>query len=285
MPSRRTFLRTVGETAVGTVAFTALGGACRRTASSQRRLERIGLQLYTVRGEMDRDFERTLARVAEIGYAEVEFAGYFDRSPAVVRQLLDANGLTAPSAHIPITPPGDDWSRMLEAANTMGHRYLVVASIPRSQRSTLDGYRAVAETFNQVGEAARAAGIRFAFHNHAGEFAEVEGQVPFDLLLAECEPDAVQFQMDLFWITRGGGNPVEYFRRYPGRFTSVHVKDMAGIPDGDMVDVGRGTIDFAAIFANRELAGIEHYFVEHDEPASPFDSIRASYEYLERLTF
>jgi len=232
---------------------------------------------------MAEDVDGTLARVASVGYREVEFAGYFERSPREVRSALDAAGLEAPAAHVLLTEESDAWERTIEAATTIGHQALIVPWIPENRRRTLDDYRAVAESLNRAGEKVRSAGLRFAYHNHDFEFASVEGRVPYDVLLEATDPELVAFELDLFWITKGGYRPLDYFARYPGRFEFVHVKDMAA--DGTMVEVGRGTIDFAAIFAKGADAGIRHYFVEHDEPSDPFESIGTSYEYLRGLEF
>ena len=243
----------------------------------------VGVQLYTVRSEMRSDVDRTLARVAEIGYEEVEFAEYFDRSAAQIRRILDDNGLKAPASHIGIEQMENQWDMVVDFSATVGHQYVVVAYIDAEDRKSLDDYRRITDRFNVVAERANAAGITFGYHNHDFEFEMVEGQVPFDVILTHADPTLVQFEMDLFWILNGGADPLDYFRRYPGRFPMVHVKDMDS--DGSMVDVGAGEIDFAKIFAQSDLAGIKHYFVEHDNPRSPFGSIRASYGYLRGLEF
>jgi sugar phosphate isomerase/epimerase len=253
-----------------------------RPAAVANRLTPIGVQLYTVRTLLEGDFEGTLAGLAAIGFREVEFAGYHGRTPQAVRAALGRAGLVAPSAHVSIEAVRDDLPRVLEGALVMGHRHVVVAWLPEQQR-TRDGYRAAADLFNRVGEQAVAAGIRFAYHNHAYEFARLDGRMPYDVLLERCDPRYVAFEMDLYWITKGGQDPVAYFARWPGRFPMVHVKDSTGPPDHRMVDVGAGKIPWKAVFAHREQAGIRHYFVEHDAPPDPLASVRRSYEYLRRL--
>jgi sugar phosphate isomerase/epimerase len=257
-----------------------LAGADRLLALAATRLSHIGVQLYTVRNLLQANFEGTLAQLAAIGFREVEFVTYHGRSPQAVRRALQTAGLDASSAHV----SGDrgSWPRVLEAANVIGHRYLVVAWLPEKER-TLDGYRAAAGRFNHLGEQALAAGIRFAYHNHSFEFTRLEGQIPYDVLLERCDPRYVAFEMDLYWINAGGQDPLAYFARWPGRFPMVHVKDSAGPPAHRMMDVGAGTIPWRAILARREQAGIRHYFVEHDDPADPIASVRASYDYLRRL--
>ena len=278
MIDRRDFLGTMGALAVG-----AMLPACRPAATTSR-LSRIGLQLYTVRDLMKKDVEGTLAAVAGAGYTEVEFAGYFDKSPADIRAMLDRHGLTAPAVHTgDITP--DAWTKALDAAKVVGHEYIVVPWIPEERRKTLADWKAVAADFNRAAATAKAAGLQFAYHNHDFEFPLVEGQVPYDVLLAETDPQLVQLEIDLYWITKGGQDPLAYFARWPGRVPLVHVKDSLGAPDHKMVDVGAGTIDWKRIFARSAQAGIKHYFVEHDQPADPIASITASCAYLKRLEF
>jgi sugar phosphate isomerase/epimerase len=250
------------------------------------RLDRIGIQLYSLRREMEKDFEGTLARVAAIGYAEVEFAGYFGRTPGQVAEVLERTRLRAPSAHVPFPELRENWTRVLAAARTMGHRYVIIPAIPDEERATPQAMGRVAALFQQAGGEAKAAGIRCGFHNHDVDFVPFDGArhtTPFDILLQETSPDHVTFELDLYWITKAGRDPLEYFARYPGRFELVHVKDSAGAPAHRMVDVGQGTIDFRRIFARREQAGIRHYFVEHDDPADPLGFARASYRYLRGL--
>ena len=263
----------------------ALGAAREAPGAGSRagragRLERIGIQLYTVRRLMERDAAGTLARIAEIGYEEVELAGLYGKSAAEMRGLLDRNQLAARSGHIGTSEMRGDWARALADAATLGQSYITCAWIDQAER-TVDGYRKIAELLNRSGEAARAAGLQLCYHNHDFEFEKIDGIVPFDLLLAACDPELVKVEMDIFWLIKGGREPLEYFERYPRRFPLVHVKDMSAA--GEMVDVGKGVIDFRDIFRRSDQAGISHYFVEHDDPADPLATARASYEYLHRL--
>ncbi len=288
MPDRREFLRRLGAAlALGTLPRCADASnsepppppSPRPGAEGQG--PGLGIQLYTLRSVLPQDFDGTLARLAEIGYREVEFAGYHGREPAAVRAALERAGLAAPSSHVPIEALGDDWPRTLEAAQTIGHRWLVVAWVPEALRPDLDGWRRVAERFNRAAAAAREAGIGVAYHNHDFEFAPLEGRVPYDVLLEETDRDLVRLELDLYWIVKAGHDPLDYFQRFPGRFPLVHVKDMG--EDGGMVDVGRGTIDFARVVARAEQAGVTHWFVEHDVPADPMRTARVSYENLRAL--
>ncbi len=276
--TRREFVQTLGAVGVGLACSGAL-----RTAHGAR-LDKVGLQLYTVRDQMKADFEGTLAHVAEIGYKEVEFAGYFNHSPADVRAILDRHGLSAPSTHVGDISP-DAWKASLDAAHAIGHEYIVVPWIPQEKRMTLDGWKQVAAEFNRAAQAAHDAGVQFAYHNHDFEFPKMEGQVPYDILLQTTDPKLVQLEIDLYWITKAGQDPLTYFARWPGRVPLVHVKDSAGAPEHKMVDVGQGKIDWKRIFAKQDQAGIKHFFVEHDQPPQPFQDIAASYRYLKDLEF
>ena len=276
---RREFVKTLATAGVAIAVPHA-----RRTTHDARRLEKVGIQLYTVRDQMKADFEGTLAHVAEIGYKEVEFAGYFDHTPADVRAILDRHGLSAPSTHIALGEI-DAWKASLDTAKAIGHEYIVVPWIPQEKRLTLDGWKNVAGVFNRAAQLAHDAGLQFAYHNHDFEFPKLEGQVPYDVLLQSTDPKLVQLEIDLYWITKGGQDPLNYFSRWPGRIPLVHVKDSAGAPEHKMVDVGQGKIDWKRIFAKREQAGIKHFFVEHDQPPQPFQDIAASYRYLSQLEF
>ena len=287
---RRTFL---GTMTAATLLTRRLG-----FAADDHKIEKIGLQLYTVRDLMKQDFDGTLSKVAAIGYKEVEFAGYFDHSPKDVRAAVDRHGLTAPSAHIDYKSLGEKFPEVIEAAKVVGHEYLVNPWIDEEIRKQPDGWKHAAETFNRAGEACKKAGIQFAYHNHWFEFLPVNGKLPFDLLLTECDPNLVKMELDLCWITVGGQDPLRYFERYPGRFPLVHVKDVKRIPPvtaggaqdfgssmKDMAEVGSGIIDWKKIFAQSDKAGIKHYFVEHDNPKKPLESVKKSYDYLARLRF
>jgi len=287
---RRTFLGTMTAATLLTrrLAF----------AADAHKIDKIGLQLYTVRDLMKQDFDGTLAKVAAIGYKEVEFAGYFDHSPKDVRAAVDRRGLTAPSAHIDYKSLGEKFPEVIEAAKVVGHEYLVNPWIDEEIRKQPDGWKHAAETFNRAGEACKKAGIQFAYHNHWFEFLPVNGKLPYDLLLTECDPNLVKMELDLCWITVGGQDPLKYFDRYPGRFPLVHVKDVKRVPPvtaggaqdfgssmKDMTEVGSGIIDWKKIFAQSDKAGIKHYFVEHDNPKKPLESIKKSYDYLASLRF
>ncbi len=286
---RRRFLASAGAALAAAALPGAAYGAVARAAGQAgplpavERLDRIGLQLYTIRGEVERDFAGSLARVAHIGYREVEFAGYFGHTPAQVRAMLEANGLTAPGAHVGVERLRTELDTVIQEAKVVGHDYIVCPSPAANERDP-DGYAHLVETLNAAGKAARQAGLGVAYHNHDIDFAPFpDGSRPYDYLLAHLDAQLVQLELDLFWAFKGGADPLDLFKRAPGRFPMVHVKDMDGA--GGMVDVGKGKIDWARIFAQHRRAGIRHYFVEHDQPADPWATVTDSFRYLRQLTF
>jgi sugar phosphate isomerase/epimerase len=260
------------------------GAAC-ATIPARRKLNKVGLQLYTVRDLMKADMPGTLAKVAAAGYQEVEFAGYFDRTPAQVVQMLRQNNLTSPSSHLPIDVFEKNTMATLADAKAIGNDWATLPWIPEERRKTVDDWKRWASAFNTFGTQAKSQGLRFAYHNHNFELTPIAGTRPLDILLSGTDPSLVDFEMDIYWVVFGGGDPLDFINRYPGRFKMVHVKDSAGPPDNKMVDVGSGVIDFKTIFANSDKAGIQHYFVEHDQPADPIATITNSARYLHALTF
>jgi len=293
---RRTFI----ETSVATAVLASLPT---KTFAETHKIAKVGVQLYTARDAMKIDFAGTIGKVAAIGYKEIEFAGYFDHSPKDVRALLDKVGLTAPACHVGYDVVENKWPETLEAAKAIGQQYVVCPWIDEKQRNAPDGYKRAAELFNKAGEASKKAGIQFAYHNHYFEFEpdkNLGGKFPYDFLLESTDPNLVKMEMDLCWISVAGQDPVAYFKRYPGRFPLVHVKDMKKLPnvkpdqvasltmehvETEMTSVGDGVIDWKHIFAAADIGGIQHYFVENDAPKEAFADLTASYKYLSQLRF
>ena len=204
---RRTFLQT------SIAAATAAAAGNSTWAAETNHISKVGLQLYTVRDLMKTDFDATIAKVAQTGYKEVEFAGYFGKTPQQVRAILEQNGLTSPSTHIDYDHVENKWPETLEMAKTIGHSFIVCPWIDEKQRNA-EGWKRAAELFNKAGEAAQKAGIQFCYHNHAFEFAQAEGlggKVPYDFLLANTDPKLVKMEMDLCWMTVGNQDPLKYF--------------------------------------------------------------------------
>lgn len=275
-PSRRDFLKSVSVSAVAlpTLARSAINGVAAPQA--------LGLQLYTVRDWMQRNMEYTLKTVYAVGYREVEFAGLFDKKADKVKDWIDKIGLRSPSSHVSYERLKTNLQAVADEAQTLGNAYIVCPDVDARLRLDADAWKRVAADFNRIGEQLQRLGLRFAYHNHDFEFRPLPGgEIGYDILVNETDPKYVKLQMDLYWISKAGKDPLAYFAKFPGRFPMVHVKDMTG--NGAMVNVGQGTIDWTRIFAKRREAGIEHFYVEHDNPTSPFDDIKVSYDYLVRL--
>lgn len=284
--SRRDFMREASALLGGAACLPRHWAMTARSRRAPDQLSRIGVQLYTVRSLMEKSVERTLAQVAQAGYSEVEFAGYFGRTPAQIADRLAQYGLTSPSAHVGLPEMrGADWPRHVETAARIGHTWLVLAWIPDADRASVDTYKAVGDTMLAAADVAKKAGLRVGYHNHDFEFAPLGPTRGYDVLLEHTKGTDITFEMDLYWTVRSGVDPLAYFAKWPGRFPLVHVKDSSGAPTHTMMDVGKGQIDFGKIFAQRALAGTTHFYVEHDQPGDPVQTITASAAYLRALNF
>ena len=281
--NRRTFLQNL---TIGTGGAVLLNNFSFPAKTSGKNLSKIGLQLYTVRRDLEKDFEGTLRKVAALGIGEVEFAGYFNQKPQAIKKLLKQLKLAAPSAHISTEMLRNDLPKAIEDAKIIGHKFLVLGYLPEEERKSLDDYKKLIELINKTGEECYKNGLQFAYHNHDFEFKKTEGKIPYDLILAETDDQKVKMELDLYWITKAGFDPLIYFEKYPKRFPLVHVKDMDDTPKKFFTEVGRGTIDFKKIFAKSDVAGIKHYFIEQDEtPAEPLESVKISAKYLKEMNF
>jgi sugar phosphate isomerase/epimerase len=284
-------------------------GVMRREAVEMSRLNSFGLQLSTVTQMMLKDFEGTLARVAEIGYDQVEFSamGFLGRPVGYVQQLLMKNNLTAPVGRItPSLPEGflqlpraeafqifrergkpefllDNVRHSIGDAQALGQKYLNLPAMMPEHFETMDQVKRNIDLLNEAGDLCAEHGILFGYHNHNWELIPIDGVVPYDLMLEQTESGKVGFQLDAYWIVKGGGSLDDYLTRHPGRFPSCHMKDID--ENGDFADVGDGEIDFPA-FTRKALAqGTKHFFVERDNPPAPEQSIEHSYAYLSQMTF
>ena len=282
MLNRRTFLRQTACSAVGG----ALAMNLMRSEAQAAKLTKIGVQLYTVRAEMAKDFDGSLKKIAELGYKEVEFAGYYNRTPQQIKALLTQLGLDAPSAHIPLADLRNNLTKTIEGAKVMGHRYIVCPFLMPNERKTLDQYKELFATLNKAGAECKKAGIQLAYHNHDFEFTPIDGKVPYDLMLAETDKNLVKMELDLYWIVKANQDPLAYMKKHPDRFALFHVKDLDKTPNRGITEVGHGVIDFKTIFAKAPKGAIKHYLVEQDVcPGSPFDSLKFSIDYLKKLEF
>jgi sugar phosphate isomerase/epimerase len=322
MNSRRNFLKTTSLAFGGGWLSSCANNSAAPVA--QKLLDRIGAGLFTIPKLLDQDFAGAMKLLAGIGYKEVELfgpypfsvpaaqecwkaisatlglrqSGYFGLTAQQVREILTRNGLTAPSMHTDLNTLRTRMNELAEAAHTLGHRYVVLPSIPDEERRNLDGYKKIADEFNKIGASAEKAGLRFACHNHGYGLVETNGQIPFRVVLERTDPKLVDFQMDIYWMTAGGADPVAYLKEYPSRFRSLHIKDMTkrmrfsgdGSDAGQWIglfpnisDAGSGVLDLPAILTQAKKSGAQHFFVERDLAPNPDETLRKSFQYLSAL--
>lgn len=250
----------------------------------------IGLQMYTVREQAERDLTTVLETIAKIGYQEVElYWNLYSRPAAELRKMLADHGLRAPSGHLDY----EGFVEKLGYARDLGLRYVVCPMLPKSMWNSLDGFKHAAEQFNTWGEQAQKSGMRFAFHNHNYEFRRLGETTGFDTIVARTDPKLVWLEMDCYWITQAGHDAVEMLNRFGNRVRMIHVKDRKpGFAPSQTLDasaehfteVGTGTIDWKAVLAAAQKAGVEHYFVEQDSgERPPLESVAISYRNLRGL--
>jgi sugar phosphate isomerase/epimerase len=301
MLNRRKFLIGTGAAALGAMVLPKAASAFFAEAGEHP----IGLQLFTLFTFIDEDVKGNLKKVADIGYKEVESAfskkpGFYGMTPKEFKGLCAELGLSWKSHHVlgaPFKMPKgmklpagmtipphmanlkDDMQHIVDQAAEGGIPYLVCANIPTG---TLDEIKSSVEILNKTGELCKKVNIQLCYHNHDMEFKDVEGKIPYHILLADTQADLVKMELDLAWATKAGINPVDLFKAHPGRFPLLHVKDIS--KDFQTLEpVGEGVVDFKHIFENVKLAGAKHYFVEHDMPKDAYASIATSYKNLRAM--
>lgn len=231
----------------------------------------VGLQLYTLRDQTEKDFLGTIRKVAEMGYKAVEFAGYYNTPAKDLKALLDELGLEAPSAHVGLNF-GDpdkiegDLAEQIEYAKEIGLKYIVTPWAPLPENPTEDDVDHLASILEAAGKQVAAAGLKYGYHNHDFEFKLVNGKPAMDLLLEKVPAEYLIAEFDLGWVHMGGQNPVDYVTRYAGRVPLAHFKDFGqGRRD---TEVGKGVVDLKGVLAVAEKVGIEYFIVEQEEFAS-----------------
>ncbi len=258
-----------------------------------------GMTLYTVRDDMKKDPKGVLKTVSEIGYKNIEATDYADRkfygmAPIEFKNYVKSLGLNPLSTHQP-TANYDNIDNMIADVKAAGFKYLVIPVPPMGHFK----YNAATKTLgmdpdldfvvkflNTAGKKCQAAGLQLLYHNHDFEFKkDTNGIVPIEYFLTKTDPQYVNFQMDLYWVTKAGADPTAYFEKYPGRFKIWHVKDMD--TQGRFAPVGTGTIDFARILAKKDLSGMKYYIVEQDNTfdLKPLEAIKISHEGLKKFGF
>lgn len=287
-------------------------------------LNKIGIQLFSLPKALEADFGGGIHMLSEIGYREIEMygpfsfsapsaierwvaitsaigfsgSGYFGRTAAEVKKIMDDNKLTVPSIHTDFETLRTRMNQLGEAAQTIGFKYVVLPALPEENRKTLDDYKKTIDIFNQVGEQAAKAGLRFAYHNHGYGLQELEGKIPVQMIIENTDPKKVFLEMDLFWTVAGGVDPIAFLQKYPGRYKMMHVKNMKQkvrfSGDGSdsrqwielfpqMSTVGEGVLDIKGIIQAAKKSGMEHFFVEQDMVQSPEVALKKSFDYMKSL--
>jgi len=290
MTTRRSFLKTTSVLSAGVMIA---------PSAFKEKKPLIGLQLYTVRDAMDKDPKGTLARVAAIGYNSVEGATYtgtekfYGMSPKEFKNVLKQNGQVMYSSHYMLGEQENngkpiqgtmlhDWDKAVDDAAEVGLKYMVCAFLMESERGDLDHYKKVAEDLNKAGERCKKSGIQLCYHNHNFEFVKQGNTYPYDILMT-TDKDLVKMEMDIYWVTKAGMDPLKLFKEYPGRFPLWHVKDMDKTAAKDFTEVGNGIINFKEIFKHKNEAGMKYFYVEQDKtPGDPFVSIKESIDYIKK---
>jgi len=281
---RREFVTALGSA----VALSQLGCANRMAsnATGTRRLRRVGIQLYTLRDDARRDLEGTLANIAQIGYKDVELLSSFNNfnmPPATLRKVLDRLGLRAPSTHIGVENL-DNLTRQMDDAETLGHQYIILASLPGGSR--LDDYRRWADRLNEAGRVTRERKIWIGFHDEAQDFAAQNGTVPYEVLVERTDPSLVRLQLDTGNLAVGGRDPMEYMKKYGDRYWLFHIKDAPQIGAKTDTELGKGVIDFRRLLASIDRIDEKFLYVEQETyPGAPLDSARRDFAYLSQLQF
>jgi sugar phosphate isomerase/epimerase len=316
MTSRRSFLQNNSLLALG--AFLP-GETFMNTV-----LRDVGINLFSLPKMLEQDLEGSFAMLQQLGYKKIEFfgpysfsteaakakwavtskavgfsgSGFFGKDINSIKQLLQKHGMTAPSLHTDLDTLRSNMAGLAEAAHTLGSKYVVLPAIPDAERQYLDGYKRMADDFNRIGADAKSKGIRFAYHNHGYGLSPMEGQLPLDIIFNQTDPSLVFFEMDLYWTTAGGADPIALLKQHKDRYKLMHVKDMKQkvrfSGDGGnakqwielwdyMTTAGDGILDLPNIIKTAKANGVEHFIVEQDTVKSPEIALKRSIDYLKGL--
>ena len=296
MTTRRKFIRTSSYMAAGAMvapmaACSSKPGAEKAESAAKEMITEIvskemGVQAYSVRDALSEDFAGTMKKIADIGYKFIEAydlkldGTMYGMKPSEYKKIVDDLGMEVIASHSTYFTP-DQAQPVIEASQEAGIKYLVIPYLNNEYR---EDYRKIADNLNAVGELFKDSGIKFGYHNHAFEFEKTaDGEIPMEIMLNETQPDLVFFEADLYWVKKGGYDPLAFLQKFPGRFPLFHVKD-AG-ENLDQVTLGEGIIDFQAIFDDKDTAGLEYYFVEDEQTNDPLGNLKKAYDHINTLKF
>ncbi len=277
MKTRRDFIKQTAAFAAGSILLPPF-------VNSSKKIDNIGIQLYTVRKEMLADAIGTLKQLAALGIKQIESAGsdkgyYYGLQPTVIKKICADLGMKLSSGHIHLD---DKWKQTLEDAVLSGQEYLICSSMPAAGQ-TVDNYKKTAAAFNKAGEDSNKVNIKFGYHNHDFEFEKQNGQVLYDVLLDNTDANLVHMELDLGWVIATGNDPLTYFKNYPGRFPLWHLKDM-NLQKKESTEFGKGSLNILQILQHREQSGLKYFYVEQEEYThSPLESMKENMNYLAKL--
>lgn len=278
MLSRRKF---INQTALAAVTLPVLNVD---SFSIPKRRKNIGVQLYSVRVEMNQDAKGTLAKLAKMGYNQIESARsqkglYYGLSPKEMKQTCMDLGMSLRSGHVHVDK---EWLKTIDQAAEAGQEYLICSTMPTSGQ-TVSNYTEVADAFNKAGEQCKNKGIKFGYHNHEYEFDMVDGQILYNILLKNTQADLVHMELDLGWVIAAGKRPLDYFNQFPGRFPLWHLKDM-NLTEKKSTEFGKGSLDIAGMLKNYKKSGLQYFFIEQEEYGkSAFESLEYDINYYKKL--
>jgi len=288
--NRREFLKI---SAAGALGMTLLGPLGCKPAAIDRKSFGVGLQLYTIRDAMTADALGSLKKVSDLGFKNIELANYsngqfYGFAPKEFKKIVNDLGMDIISSHTQVEAAGitvDNAQKMADDHAELGVKYCVQPWVEEVDRN-IESYKKMVGDWNEVGRIMKGVGIQFGYHNHNFEFLNIDGIVPYyDIFMAEMDPELITMEIDFFWVNKAGQDPVEMFKKYPGRFQLFHMKDMLerqapyfDVIKDDITSVGAGVIDFKTILASKEVAGMKYMFVEDDNQGNgkPFEALEVS---------
>lgn len=318
MTNRRTFIKNASMTAAA-VSLSPF----QEVFEDLKRVKKIGIQLFSLPKMLDKDFAAGIKMLAQMGYTEVELfgpfpfsdakaqanwkaigsqlgfngSGYFGKDIKEVKTILADNGIKTPSTHTDFDTLVNNMDKLGEAAQVLGHQYVVLPAIPDANRQTLDDYKRTAETFNKIGENAKKVGLKFGYHNHGYGLKAVNGFTPLSIIFDQTDPNLVFFELDIFWTAAAGVDPIAYLEKYPNRYKMLHLKDMkekktfsgdgSNAPQWielfpNMTTAGDGVMDLKGIVKKAQAIGVQHFFVEQDMVAQPEIALKRSFDFLKK---
>ena len=316
---RRKFIINSGIAASSLMLFSGC-----KSLLSQDALNSIGVQLFSFPKLLEKDFNAGIKMVSEMGYKEIEMfgpfnfsveaakkrwksitpmlgfngSGYFGHTTKEIKTILDEHNIKVTSIHSDMDTMQTRMEEIAKESEQLGFEYVVLPAIPEEKRQTLDDYKRVVEEFNEIGGKAKQVGLKFVYHNHGYGFNKIENQVPIELVFDQTESNLVFFQMDLFWTIAGGMNPSDLLNAYPGRYVSMHVKDMKKLTrfsgDGgdpsqwmelfpEIASLGDGVLDIPKIISTAQQQGVKHFYIELDIVNNPEVALKKSFNYLKSL--